>query len=66
MNSKFSISIPMYIVFDHNICPKKASSTRFAIDMGIEDMLLYTNVMRMYVNGIYYGERVSNVHFDEL
>lgn len=56
----------MYIIFDDKLHPKKASSTRYTIDMNVNDMLLYTNVMRMYVNGIYYGERVSNVHFNTL
>jgi len=66
MNSKFSIDIPMFIIFEGKLQPKKASSTRYTLNMSIEDMLLYTNVMRIYVNGIYYGNRVSNVQFDSM
>jgi len=66
MNSKFSTDIPMFIIFDNKLCPKKATATRYSIEMSVDDMLLYTGVMRMYVNGIYYGERVSNAHFDNL
>lgn len=66
MNSKFSTAIPMFIIFDNKLRPKKASATRYSLEMNIDDMLLYTNVMRMYVNGIYYGDRIKGAQFDML
>jgi len=54
----------MFIIFDDKLCPKKASVTRYTVEMNVDDMLLYTNVMRMYVNGIYSGERVNGARFD--
>lgn len=48
MNSKFSTSIPMFIIFDNKLCPKKAGTTRYSLEMTVDDMLLLTaTVLKM-------------------
>lgn len=62
----FKTTVPMFIMFDKNIQPKKTTGTHYALSMDIDSMVLYTSVLQFYVKGIYEGVTLNNVVFDSL